>query len=112
MPFRGGMSIFAMEKLLQFVGILLLSSMVGQSQGQFLPVLEWIQSFFGGYEEPPYFVNRTLGPVSFSLNDEEDRTYAWNDVVFSVSVLCACIMIMTHCCRLWELLCFVVSLIV
>jgi hypothetical protein len=58
-----------MWKLFWVAGIFLLLG-VNQSQAQFLPFLEWVQSFFGSYEEPPYYVNKTIAP------DIEYRIYS------------------------------------
>ncbi|CAG7818124.1 unnamed protein product [Allacma fusca] len=58
-----------MWKVLWVSGIFLLLG-VNNSQAQFLPFLEWVQSFFGSFEEPPYVVNRTIA------TDVEYRVYS------------------------------------
>lgn len=39
---------------------------VGVNQGQFIPIFDWVRSFFGHYEQPPYTSVRNITTVSIS----------------------------------------------
>lgn len=60
-----------MQKYLLLCGALclLLGSQVPSTNAQILPFLEWVQSFFGRYEEPEYTIDRIIA------DDIEERTY-------------------------------------
>jgi len=42
--------------------VLVLCSNVGEAQ--LFPIFDWVRSFFGNYEEPPYQLRRNLSDVN------------------------------------------------
>lgn len=47
-----------------YLTILLLTLSTGLCGAQFIPIFDWVRSFFGSYEQPPYSVIRKITTVS------------------------------------------------
>lgn len=57
------------QKSVAFAAIFLLVLCGNVGQAQLIPIFDWVMSFFGSYEEPPYEVLRNITEVSrFMLN--------------------------------------------
>lgn len=54
--------------------VLVLCSNVGQAQ--LIPIFDWVMSFFGSYEEPPFFLVRNITEVN--LDDMSNQYYIVN----------------------------------
>jgi hypothetical protein len=56
-----------LQKIFGTLLVIVLS--VGEARAQVLPILDWVVSFFGSYEQPPYTLVKNLA------KDVEERLY-------------------------------------